>query len=91
MREDRSTAAPGPADVVAAALRTLWPGRFGDDLPPEHASLGKGGLDLDSIEIAELVIECEERAGLPGSRATQLLEAGPVTVGRLLDHLAPAR
>jgi acyl carrier protein len=74
--------------IVAAALGALWPGRFDHDPLPEAASLGEGGLELDSIEIAELVLECEERLGLPGSRAQQLLEAGPLTVGDLIDYLA---
>jgi hypothetical protein len=33
------------------------------------------------------MLECEERAGLPTSGALDLLESGPITLGRLADHL----
>ncbi|MEA2449285.1 MAG: hypothetical protein QOG63_1217 [Thermoleophilaceae bacterium] len=70
-----------------AVLRRLWPGRFGSEPLPEHASLGEGGLQLDSIEVVELLLECEERAGRPTSGTVELLEAGPITLGQLIDHL----
>ena len=68
-------------------LDSLWPGRFGHDLPPLDVPLGEGGLGLDSIEIVELVLNCEERAGLPPGQAEALLEEGVPTVGRLIEHL----
>jgi acyl carrier protein len=54
-----------------------------DDLP-----LGAGGLGLDSIALAELVIECEERLGL--ATAAELLAGPPLTVGGLVAHLRAA-
>jgi acyl carrier protein len=78
---------PDSAAIVQDVLATLWPGRFGGDPPPPHAPLGEGGLGLDSIEIVELVLACEERAGLPSGAAEALLEEGPLTVGRLTAHL----
>lgn len=71
-------------------LDSLWPGRFGPGLPPTHVPLAEGGLGLDSIEVVELVLLCEDRAGMAVSRAEQLLEAGPLTIARLIDHLAAA-
>jgi hypothetical protein len=78
---------PDGTAIVHDVLDALWPGRFVAEPLSEHASLGEGGLGLDSIERVELVIECEERAGLPTSEAVGLLEGGPVTLGRLIDHL----
>jgi acyl carrier protein len=78
--------------AVAAAIHDLiltrWPGRFGPDRLTDDASLGSDGLGLDSIEIVELLLDGEERLGAPNGGAEELLDAGPVTVGRLIDHLA---
>jgi len=51
-----------------------------DDLP-----LGTGGLGLDSIALAELLLECEARFGL--ATAAELLAGPPLTVGRLVAHV----
>ena len=44
--------------------------------------------DVDSIDIVEVVLECESRARRPPYGADELLGEGPVTVGRLIDHIA---
>lgn len=54
-----------------------------DDLP-----LGPGGLGLDSIALAELLLECEARFGL--ATAAELLAGPPLTVGRLVTHVRGA-
>jgi hypothetical protein len=77
-----------PGDVVRRLILARWPGRFGLDQLGDHVSLGSGGLDLDSIEIVELLLDCEEQLGAGAAEAEALLEAGPVTIGRLIDHLA---
>jgi acyl carrier protein len=46
--------------------------------------LGGGGLGLDSIALAEVLLECEQRFGVS---AISLLDGEPITVGRLLAHL----
>jgi acyl carrier protein len=72
-------------------LESLWPGRFGEATPlRDDEALGAEGLGLDSIEIVELVLVCQQRVGLPADRADELLETGPLTVGGLIDHLARA-
>jgi acyl carrier protein len=77
------------AETVYAVLAKRWPGRFGDTELSERSSLGGEGLGLDSIEMVELLLDCEERLG--GSRDPDgLLENGEVTIGRLIDHLARA-
>ncbi len=77
------------AGVVYEALASLWPGRFegriGEDVP-----LGEDGLGLDSIEIVELLLACEERLGMSSVAAGAPLDSGPADVGRLIDHLMRA-
>ena len=76
------------AATVYDSLNTLWPGRFDRGTLADDVSLGSDGIGLDSIEIVELLLECEDRLG-NGSRAEELLEeAGPVRIGTLIDHLA---
>ena len=73
--------------TVYEALESLWPGRFDDQALSDDASLGNDGLGLDSIEIVELLLECEERLG-NGSWVDEVLETGPVRIGSLIEHLA---
>jgi hypothetical protein len=75
------------AATVYAVLTMRWPGRFGGMRLADQVSLGADGLGLDSIEIVELLLECEERVG-GGSDADALLEGGAISIGRLIDHLA---
>jgi acyl carrier protein len=86
-----STERTANAALVDDVMDSLWPGRFGDaERLPEDEPLGDGGLGLDSIEIVELVLACLSRAGVPASRADALLEAGPLTIAGLIDHLGEA-
>jgi acyl carrier protein len=50
----------------------------------DDAPLGAGGLGLDSIAIAEVLIDCEQRFGVA---VTGLLEGAPLTLRRLVAHL----
>lgn len=50
-------------------------------------SLGKHGLALDSIQIVEALIVCEESTGQPIGR---LLEDGPPTFGAVIEHFSAA-
>lgn len=52
---------------------------------PDELPLGTGGLGMDSIAIAELLIECAERFGV--AVPIDLLAGEPLTVGRLAEHL----
>lgn len=54
-----------------------------DDISDE-VTLGSDGLGLDSIAIAELLLECQRRMGLD---ATPLLDGEAITVGRLIGYL----
>jgi len=78
------------AAVVRDAIARLWPDRFDPGRLQDDVSLGEEGLGLDSIEIVELLLESADRVGRPGYDADELLDGGPVTLGRLVDHLAAA-
>ena len=73
--------------MVYEVLAAHWPGRFREDQLADHVSLGSDGLGLDSIEIVELLFECEEAIGA-SIDADALLDAGPLTIGDLIDRLA---
>jgi acyl carrier protein len=84
-----STERASAAAHVREALDFLWPERFDDATRlRDEEPLGAGGLGLDSIEIVELVLACQSRAGLDADRAEELLDSGPLTIGRLIAHLA---
>jgi acyl carrier protein len=79
------------AVAVYGILESRWPGRFASAQLQDHVSLGGDGLGLDSIEIVELLLDCEER--LDGGARTdpdELFEEGPISIGRLIDHLTHA-
>jgi acyl carrier protein len=76
------------ARVIQRILLTTWPGRFEEHRIDEAASLGDEGLGLDSIEIVEFLLACEDALG---ARATEeLLGSGPVSVGRVVEYFACA-
>jgi acyl carrier protein len=64
-----------------------WPDRINGFPLADDVSLGGEGLGLDSIEIVELLLDCEERVGAAND-PDALFEAGDINVGRLIDHLA---
>jgi acyl carrier protein len=51
---------------------------------PGDAALGAEGLGLDSIAIAEVLLDCESRFGVS---VIALLEEEPLTLTRLVAHL----
>ena len=53
-------------------------------MPDDATSLGETGLGLDSIDIVEYLLACEERFAGPTTDA--LLGAGPISFGHLVDH-----
>jgi acyl carrier protein len=75
------------ASTVYDALESLWPGRFEPEALTDDAELGSDGIGLDSIEIVELLLACDEALG-NGVQAEELLEAGPIRIGTLIEHLA---
>jgi len=72
-----------PRDIVLAIVQAHAPGIPLD----EEVSLGADGLGLDSIAIAEVLLECEERFD---RSCGQLLESDGLTIARLVRHLGAA-
>lgn len=67
-------------DIVRArASRMTAGGAFSRDVP-----LGADGIGLDSIAIAEVLLDCEHRFGVS---VIALLEGEPLTLTRLVAHL----
>jgi hypothetical protein len=76
------------AATVRETLLALWPGRLAPTELHDGASLGEGGLGLDSIEIVEFLLVCEDRCS--GRVTEDLLERGPVSIRGVIDHFAVA-
>jgi acyl carrier protein len=72
-----------PRDIVLAIVQAHAPGTCLD----EELPLGADGLGLDSIAIAEILLECEERFG---RSCGHLLESDGLTIARLARHLGAA-
>lgn len=73
--------------VIGRQVRALLCARAAAHLPraADEMPLGSGGLELDSIAMAEVLIACGQRFGIPVP--AELLAEEPLTVGRLVDHL----
>ncbi len=72
------------AGDIAALIDKRWPNRFDGIGLEGETVLGSDGLGLDSVEIAELLLMCEEESGIPLSEA--LLSGGPLTIDRVATH-----
>jgi acyl carrier protein len=74
------------AGVVLEALEAVSRRRLGPLSELDDVLLGKQGLGLDSIDVVEVLIRCEDRYGQP---IGPLLERGvPITFGSVVDHFA---
>ncbi len=65
--------------VCARASRAVDAGELLPDV-----TLGADGLGLDSIAIAEVLLDCQQRFGIS---VTSLLEGEPLTLRLLVAHL----
>jgi acyl carrier protein len=54
------------------------------DVADDDVALGAGGLGLDSIAIAEVLLDCERYFGV---RVTDLLDGAPITITRIAARL----
>jgi acyl carrier protein len=83
------TVQPGPTGAALhELLRAHSPLAASHSELPAELPLGAGGLGLDSIAVAELLLACERRFGVaPGA---ELLAGPALTVGGLLAHLRAA-
>jgi acyl carrier protein len=74
------------AEAVREILLSQWPGRFEPGQLRDDVSLGEDGLGLDSIEIVELLLACEEQ--LEGPVTEELLAEGAIDIGALVAHFS---
>lgn len=72
-------------DIIVQDIVRARASRVGaSDVLPFDVALGAEGLGLDSIAIAEVLLDCEQRFGVS---AISLLEGEPLTLTRLVAHL----
>jgi len=74
------------AAAVREVLLSHWPGRFEPERLGDDVSLGEDGLGLDSIEIVELLLACEEELGGPVTE--DLLKEGTIDIGKVVAHFS---
>lgn len=70
--------------IVQDIVRSRASRIVADGALPGDVVLGADGLGLDSIAIAEVLLECEHRFGVS---TLALLEGEPLTLTRLVTHL----
>jgi acyl carrier protein len=75
----------GVARFVLDALGTICPGRVDATGLPDDTPLGSDGLGLDSVEVVEVLLACEDRYAIA---VDDLLEGPPLTFGSVVDHFA---
>lgn len=74
------------AAMVRGLILASWPQRFAAEQLGDGIPLGEGGLGLDSVELAELILGCEERSGRRAGEA--LFAADLLTIESLADHFS---
>jgi acyl carrier protein len=73
---------------VREILLAGWPGRFDDAGLDDDVMLGEDGLGLDSIDVVEFLLGCEEALGGPGTQ--ELLLGGPISLRTVVAHFSAA-
>ncbi|HEV7765743.1 MAG TPA: acyl carrier protein [Thermoanaerobaculia bacterium] len=74
---------------MTVAIYEILRARTRHAAPTPDLLLGRGGLDLDSIALVEVLLACEERFGV--SIAPEMFEAPPLTIGDLRDRIEALR
>jgi acyl carrier protein len=77
----------GVMNHVAAAVREIVASHAATNAFDDATQLGSGGVGLDSIAIAEVLIACEERFGV---EIADLLGGDPVTIARIVERIGRA-
>ena len=78
------TATQTIARIVHDIVRSHASRKMAVDELEHDVALGADGLGLDSIAIAEVLLECQQRFGVS---VTQLLEREPLTLQLLVAHV----
>lgn len=75
---------------IAASIREIivssWPHRFEYGELRDDLSLGDDGLGLDSVEVVEVLLACEDRCGRPATE--ELFAIVPLTIDRVANYFA---
>jgi acetyltransferase-like isoleucine patch superfamily enzyme/acyl carrier protein len=72
-------------ESLRGLLLSRWPGRFSIDQVADDVTFDDDGLGLDSVEVVEFVLECEERFGV--RVANELVADGALTIDRLAERI----
>ena len=75
---------PTVAGIVQDIIRAHVSRPLATDAFVHDVALGADGLGLDSIAIAEVLLECQQRFGVS---VTELLEREPLTLRLLVAHV----
>ena len=70
--------------TIETLVRDIVRARTPHAVLSDDAPLGSDGLGLDSISMAEVLLDCEERFGVD---VTALLEGEPLTLRHLIAHV----
>ena len=73
------------ADTVRNVILSTWPRRFTHEQLADDQALGAEGLGLDSVEVAELIIACEQACGREGPG--ELMTSARLTIGSVIADL----
>jgi acyl carrier protein len=73
------------ADTVRNVILSTWPRRFTREQLGDDQALGAEGLGLDSVEVAELIIACEQACGR--SDTGELMTSARLTIGSVIADL----
>lgn len=74
--------------LIREIIATSWAHRFSTEQLRNDVSLGSDGLGLDSVEVAEVLLACEERSGIAATR--ELFEIVPLTIDHVAEYFASA-
>jgi acyl carrier protein len=78
------SATPSIDNIVQQIVRSRVSGVIAGGALPGDAPLGANGLGLDSIAVAEVLLDCEHHFGVS---LLVLLQGEPLTLTRLVTHL----
>jgi acyl carrier protein len=73
------------SDEVREEVYAILRVRNADVALENGTALGEGGVNLDSIALVEVLLECEDRFGV--SVAAELLDRPSLTVGILVQRI----
>ncbi len=79
---------PATVAFIREAVAATWPHRFAPGELRDDVSLGEEGLGLDSVELVQVILACEERCGRQATES--LFDRVPLTIELLARYFAAA-